>query len=836
MSDPSLIRLPPLYYAHVQDTNTTLTTVVEGPCNYVKRDHEAIVSGPAPKIQITPGCFCVVLNPVLIGEDAKVMVNEWGMPKLRHSEREVRTYLTHPQPFLLYPGELLDKAVTPATIVKEGSALKLRALVDFTDVEGTARKAGMLWMRKGPLEYVPRMEEEVVELLEPVLILPNSALKLTAMTDFIQENGVKRRAGQSWLVRDPGHYLPGAYEKVVSEVKSVVITETQALRLQALKPYTDAYGQKRQPGEEWLVTKVMSDSHLPDVNEYVVTIVHATVLNSRQFCFIVNPVKDGVMCFGIKTRRVGPVSFFLEPFEVLEGGIKDVYVLDDQQALLMQATFDHKEGESFIPAGKRWLVHGPCEFIPDVWQTVVEVRKTIPLTENEGIYVRNLTTGEVRSVIGQTYMLQCDEALWEMDLDPMSEKLVQRELTGDDFQVFVATKKEVKRARHMVVSVGVPHNSATQIFDYKTKSSRVVFGPDRVMLGPDERFTVLSLSGGIPKRENDYQSLSLRLGPDFMRDKIVVETLDHARLSLKLSYRWVFELKEKTQAEGNKLFKVRDFIGDTCKSIASRIRGAVAGKTFEVFHMHSSDIIRNAVFRKRRSEDTLSELRFPINNLVITSVDVLSVKPVDKLTKDCLKKSITMAIEITTDQYKMKAEQQSALQKQQAAGLLEMQRVSDQVEAERAFSSLRTLEASSLVIAKSGKMVADASAAAHSRKIELQSELEVAELEVQAEETLEGNERTLLEEEYRNLEEHQQALNELEISKTAKLASIEAGKFRQTVESIGRKTIVEMARAGPETQAKLLKGLGLKGFLVTSGKNPINLFQTANGLIGHPSS
>ncbi len=85
MSDPSLIRLPPLYYAHVQDTNTTLTTVVEGPCNYVKRDHEAIVSGPAPKIQITPGCFCIVLNPVLIGEEAKVMVNEWGMPKLRHS-------------------------------------------------------------------------------------------------------------------------------------------------------------------------------------------------------------------------------------------------------------------------------------------------------------------------------------------------------------------------------------------------------------------------------------------------------------------------------------------------------------------------------------------------------------------------------------------------------------------------------------------------------------------------------------------------------------------------------------------------------------------------------
>lgn len=836
MSDSSLIRLPPLYYAHVQDSNTTLTSVIEGPCNYVKKDHEAIVCGPVPKIQITPGCFCVILNPVLLGEEGQVVVNEWGMPKLRHCEREVRTYVTHPRPFLLYPGEVMDKVISPALVVKEGSALKLRAVVDFTDCEGVTRKAGMLWTRNGPLEYVPRMEEEVVKVLEPVLILPNCALKLTAVTDFTQQDGTKRRAGQSWLVRSAGHYLPGAYEQVVAEVKSVVITETQALRLQALKSYTDVYGQKRKPGEEWLITKSLTDSHLPDVNEAVVSIVYATVLNSRQFCFIVNPVTDGVMCFGTRTRRVGPASFFLQPFEKLEGGIQEVYVLGDQQAILLQATFDHTDGEGLIPAGKRWLVHGPCEFIPEVWQTVVEVREAIPLTESEGIYVRNLTTGVVRSVIGQTYMLQCDEALWEMELDPLSEKLVQREFTGDDFQVFVATKKEIKRARHMVVSVGVPHNSVTQIFDYKTKASRVVFGPDRVMLNPDEKFTVLSLSGGIPKRENDYQSLSLRLGPDFMRDKIIVETLDHARLSLKLSYRWVFELQEKSQKEGNKLFKVKDFIGDTCKSLASRIRGAVAGKTFEVFHMHSSDIIRNAVFRKRRSEDTLSELRFPINNLVVTSVDVLSVKPVDKITKDCLKKSITMAIEITTDQYKMKAEQQSALQKQQAAGLLEMQKVSDQVEAERALSKLRTLEASSLVIVKSGKMVAQASAAAQSRKIEMQSEVDRTELEVQAEETLEGSERTLLAEEYKNLEEHQQALNELEIAKTAKLASIEADKFRQTVESIGRQTIVQMARAGPETQAKLLKGLGLKGFLVTSGKNPINLFQTANGLIGQPTS
>jgi major vault protein len=41
-----------------------------------------------------------------------------------------------------------------------------------------------------------------------------------------------------------------------------------------------------------------------------------------------------------------------------------------------------------------------------------------------------------------------------------------------------------------------------------------------------------------------------------------------------------------------------------------------------------------------------------------------------------------------------------------------------------------------------------------------------------------------------------------------------------------------MARAGPEMQAKLLGGLGLKGFMVMDGKNTINLMDTVSGMVG----
>ena len=59
------------------------------------------------------------------------------------------------------------------------------------------------------------------------------------------------------------------------------------------------------------------------------------------------------------------------------------------------------------------------------------------------------------------------------------------------------------------------------------------------MLGPDEHFTQLSLSGGKPKRPGVIRSLALLLGPDFCTDVITIETADHARLSLQLAYNWL---------------------------------------------------------------------------------------------------------------------------------------------------------------------------------------------------------------------------------------------------------------------------------------------------------
>ncbi len=80
--------------------------------------------------------------------------------------------------------------------------------------------------------------------------------------------------------------------------------------------------------------------------------------------------------------------------------------------------------------------------------------------------------------------------------------------------------------------------------------------------------------------------------------------------------------------------------------------------------------------------------------------------------------------------------------------------------------------------------------------------------------------------------DHRIALDNLEVKTQRELADIEVKKFKETIDAIGKHTLIAMAKAGPETQAKLLKGLGLQGFMILDGKHPINLFNTAKGMVG----
>jgi major vault protein len=835
--DNRVIRLRPYYYIHVLDNNSNTTSVHCGPKTFVRKDHEEVVLKSTAMINIPPRSYCAIANPHLRDDKGKPIEDAHGQVKLRHGETEVRVATDWTSPFPLYPGESLHEAVTLLRVVQPNTALFIQANRDFVDKEGTQRRAGDQWLFHGPGTYIPSVECEIVEVVVAQVIKPNQALKLNAIRKLTDQHGHERMPGEQWLVKKQGSYLPGVLEQVVGLVRARVLTEKRALHLRASHTFTDVYGKERKAGSEWLVTHRLCQTHIPDVHEQVVGDVAITTLTMQQYCVVLNPVdENGNPRWGERELRFGDnpdhQTFFLQPGEKLENGIQEVELLGEEEALLLRAVeaFTDEEKVERKP-GQEWMIYGPRKYVPSIHVQILERRSKIPLDENEGIYVRDKQTGRVYTVTGQTYMLKPNEQLWEKVLPPIVDELLTQ--VGYRGLGMKASGKPEARVKHKVVTYRVPHNAAVQLYDYKKKASRVVFGPELVMLEPDEQFSIMSLSGGEPKRANAITSLALMLGPDFMNDTVVVETSDHARLTLKLSYNWWFDVNKENPAEAASVFNVRDFVGDTCKAIASRVRGAVASQTFDDFHRNSALIIKVAVFGKDKTTgEPNNNLKFAANNLVVTNVDVQSVEPVEQRTRDALQKSVQLAIEISTSSQEALANHEALREEQVAEGKLNCQRIRDQAQAEVERKELVELKAKTAAAESTGQAKAEAVARAEAAFIKGTAAKKQAELRAQASQIRVKAQVEQMKMRQKQELEHKKAVDDLEIERAEKEAKIEAEKFANIVEAIGADTIEAIAQAGPEMQAKLLEGLGLQGFLVTDGTSPINLFNTANGLVG----
>jgi major vault protein len=299
-----------------------------------------------------------------------------------------------------------------------------------------------------------------------------------------------------------------------------------------------------------------------------------------------------------------------------------------------------------------------------------------------------------------------------------------------------------------------------------------------------------------------------------------------------LSYSWNFDVDKNDHDNSVAIFNVPDFVGDACKAIASRVRGTVAQHSFDNFHKHSAKIIRESVFGVDENGKVKNRYEFPSNRLIITNVDIQSVEPVDSKTRDALQKSVQLAIEITTKSQEATARHEAERREQEAKGRLERQKIEDEAEAEKSRTELLQLQAQSAAVEATGQATAEAKARAQASAIEGEANVKQAELQSKAETIRAETDLN----KWKNKQEaeihHKKQLNELEIKKAKQLSEIESTKFKNIVNALGKDTLKSISQSGPELQAKLLGGLGLKSFLITDGNSPINLFNTAKGLIG----
>ncbi len=217
-------------------------------------------------------------------------------------------------------------------------------------------------------------------------------------------------------------------------------------------------------------------------------------------------------------------------------------------------------------------------------------------------------------------------------------------------------------------------------------------------------------------------------------------------------------------------------------------------------------------------------------------MDIQSQEPIDYRTRENLSKLTNLSIHSMNSMQKADAEHRQTMVGEESKGRLALQKIDDDTHAEKQNIGFLIRKIETEAVRSSGQLVAKAKAIAKSNQIEGESAIRQAQLKVQA---LEIEAMSNLQQEEENIKEEirlkEQAID-VEVDKLRKLTSIEVDEFRKTVEAIGKKTIVAMAQAGPQTQAKLLGSLGIKSFMITDGKNPINLFSTAKGLINQNSN
>jgi major vault protein len=254
-------------------------------------------------------------------------------------EIEVRTQEQYPEPFPLYPYEEISQEAAPYKTVNQNCALLLRVVRPYVDkATKTERFIGDEFLFEGPQTYIPRIEEEVVREIKASVIKPNTALMVKAKKPLVDATGKKRRAGERWLVRTQGSYMPNVFEEILETRKAYVLTDKKCIQLRALKDMTDFYGVKRQAGAEWLVDLSKAETHILDVNEQFVQEVSIISLSNRQYCYVINPMVNGKRKFGEKELRKGERKFFLQPGEELENNkIQDILVLGEDEGLLLKA-------------------------------------------------------------------------------------------------------------------------------------------------------------------------------------------------------------------------------------------------------------------------------------------------------------------------------------------------------------------------------------------------------------------------------------------------------------------------------------------------------------------
>jgi major vault protein len=366
------------------------------------------------------------------------------------------------------------------------------------------------------------------------------------------------------------------------------------------------------------------------VLEYDERVVHTgnkTVVPENHFVIIKNPAVNGTVAYGKREVRRGPVTFGLLPGEKLEGRVTAQFVLTQYDGLLIRVVEDFARGENILQAGDEFLIRGPQTYIPSKQEKVIQQTKAVSLSDTDGIYVQNKDTGDVNLIKGPAdYFLKPNEIRYQKDLttDELAgvglQRATRRGASSDNIRILTRQAANTSFLHDHSNALVLELEEKEVVLLYDGSESRIELGPKTVFVGPYERPKILTLSGGKPIEQGVLKVGLLKLGPDFIYDRIKVRTKDNAQIIVDVTYKWRF----RTDGDLKDAFSIDDFVGYAAETLSSDIRSVVAKHDFEDLHVSALKYAQDAIFGEGNTSRVFEE-----NGLEIFGIDITSIIPED---------------------------------------------------------------------------------------------------------------------------------------------------------------------------------------------------------------
>lgn len=361
----------------------------------------------------------------------------------------------------------------------------------------------------------------------------------------------------------------------------------------------------------------------------------AVVLGPKNFCILFDADGNPRIVRGPARVFPGPHDRFLHRGS--RRRVYNAYELGENQALWLRIIKRVTRAElterlpagieldqDVYEAGAELLVRGqPSVFFPFIEAEVLHPQTREPhvgnahddviidaigIDQKSGIYVRDLRTGMVKMIRGETTYL----------VDPRHEAHVMRRVTADQWNLWIGHGEPQKRTVAETVtpwalSVIVPNNEAILITSRHGR--RVVVGPRTELLQFEEQLTALHLSRGPSKNSQDrVTTCFLKVKGGRVADSFDIESSDYVRLKVRLGVAGHFG------GEPENWFSVDNPVKLMADTLRARLRRAARGLQATKLLQGLPDLVQSTFLEGGEP------LVFEENGMVIDAVDVLSIQ------------------------------------------------------------------------------------------------------------------------------------------------------------------------------------------------------------------